>query len=304
MEANPQSFKGSTAEHRSVSRDRVTTKKTRTLSSLTPDFNKRTVAAGKKKLLGLPSGFTQLDSVMLGIRGTFVLSGPPGSGKSTLELQISDHVVRNSKSNVVFCSVEMNTDAVLGHLASLATGLSRQEVHRGLHRSADVSEKWDDYVRTYGRRFAILDDRDFSVKRMAEAVEDISSPGAPALVVIDSLHQAAHAVRGKRDSERDALDSVLRQLRAESEVAGFSLIVSAHVSKSRAKSDALFTSGGSATIDFTADTSAVLLPCEPQGTKSSCVETHLTLVKNRFGPTGKCCLVHYPERSLFEEETK
>lgn len=281
----------------------------RTLLSLAPGFNERTEANVGKELLGLDSGFPELNRITAGLRGTMILSGPPGSGKSTLLAQMAWHDVAQCGGSALYVSAEMDTDAIIRHFASVATGCSREAIQRGrLYEEEQKATRkiWDDLVKAHGARLVVLDDADLSLDRLVEtawALKDASA-GSPPLVILDSLHAATHVMgaRGSGDTERDSLDRLCIKLRAAAKEVGFTLIAAAHVTKATAQHGKQFASAGSASIDFLADVVAAIC-VEPAAREDDPehIPTVLRLTKNRHGPLGQIKLLHLPLKSRFEE---
>jgi hypothetical protein len=90
-------------------------------------------ASQGKTLLGLATGLDDLDQHMLGLRGLVVLGAMPGSGKTSLAVQIAAGVARRYLGNdaaVLIISLEMDPVAIkariLSHLAELDWAVLRQ----------------------------------------------------------------------------------------------------------------------------------------------------------------------------------
>lgn len=169
------------------------------LTELALRFDEETKDAAGKKLLGLDSGLARLNELTSGIRGTMVLSGAPGDGKSTLMLQVVTHVLQTDSCGVLICSAEMSYDKVLGHVVSLVTGCSRDDIHHGcLHLPERRTERdqWNAFVAKHGSRLVVLDDDELSFARLLDAVHELKTMAgdrAP-VTILDSLHAAVHVM--------------------------------------------------------------------------------------------------------------
>ena len=86
---------------------------------------------GGSKLTGIPTGFTGLDEITCGFqRGELIIiAARPGIGKSSLVLNIAEHVGVNQKKPILFFSMEMSAQQIslnmLGSAAKINANLMR-----------------------------------------------------------------------------------------------------------------------------------------------------------------------------------
>ena len=90
---------------------------------------------GQNSLIGLTTGFIDLDEMTSGLQKAdlFILAGRPSQGKSTVALNIAEHVAK--KHRVLFFSLEMSATA-LGHRMISSLG----GIDFGRLRSLDLAE--------------------------------------------------------------------------------------------------------------------------------------------------------------------
>lgn len=96
--------------------------------------------ANSAEPLGLPTGFTDLDRLIGGLRGgdVVVVAGRPGMGKSALESAVSLHVAKAEKRVLRF-SLEMSAERQLIRLTSIETGIDGRRLERGELQPAEWS---------------------------------------------------------------------------------------------------------------------------------------------------------------------
>lgn len=84
-------------------------------------------------LLGLPSGFYDLDSFIQGFQKSdlIIIAGRPSMGKTALSLNLGLNVVKNSKLPVLFFSLEMSKEQILFRLLSMETNISQTRLKNG-----------------------------------------------------------------------------------------------------------------------------------------------------------------------------
>jgi len=82
--------------------------------------------------LGVPSGFTDLDSLLGGFQKSdlIVLAARPGMGKTSLMLNIAMNAAR-SKAKVAVFSLEMSSEQLVQRLVSTETGINSQDLRLG-----------------------------------------------------------------------------------------------------------------------------------------------------------------------------
>jgi len=108
--------------------------------------------------LGIPSGFTDLDKIIGGMRGgdLIVVAGRPSMGKTTLAINIAEQAALDAKikAAVAIFSLEMPADQILTRMLS-----SVGSVHLGNIRSGRLSE--DDWPRITGATKQLQDAKIF-----------------------------------------------------------------------------------------------------------------------------------------------
>src|SRR5262245_828336 len=95
--------------------------KTSNTHDLIAQFNKYHEQVKGKELLGLKTGLVELDQRLDGLRGLTVLGGVPGSGKTSLCLQIATGLVENwatNKACVLYCALDQHRQDVIALLMS------------------------------------------------------------------------------------------------------------------------------------------------------------------------------------------
>ena len=85
------------------------------------------------QLLGLTSGFYELDSLTQGFQKSdlIILAGRPGTGKTALSLNITLTSIKKSKLPVLFFSLEMSKEQIIYRLLSMETNINQIRLKNG-----------------------------------------------------------------------------------------------------------------------------------------------------------------------------
>jgi replicative DNA helicase len=85
------------------------------------------------KLIGIPTGLTDLDKLLGGLQKTDVilLAGRPGSGKTSLALSIGLYAAKQFKRRVAVFSLEMSEEQLIQRLVASESGIDSQRLRLG-----------------------------------------------------------------------------------------------------------------------------------------------------------------------------
>lgn len=88
---------------------------------------------GGDKLRGVPTGFSQIDSLLSGLQKSdfIVLGARPSMGKTALALNIARHAALNAKQPVGFFSIEMSLEQIMDRLIAAEAQVSLYNLRTG-----------------------------------------------------------------------------------------------------------------------------------------------------------------------------
>jgi replicative DNA helicase len=93
------------------------------------------------QILGVPSGFTQLDRLLGGFQKSdlIILAARPAIGKTSLSLNFALNAARKFRKVVAYFSLEMSSEQLVQRLLSTETGIDQQKLRKG-----EIEEReWD-----------------------------------------------------------------------------------------------------------------------------------------------------------------
>lgn len=87
----------------------------------------------KGKLRGLATGYHELDNLLAGLQKSdlLIIAGRPSMGKSSLALNIAEHVATQSKEPVGIFSLEMSKEQIIDRLLSSQAGVDAWKMRTG-----------------------------------------------------------------------------------------------------------------------------------------------------------------------------
>ena len=85
------------------------------------------------QILGVPSGFTQLDRLLGGFQKSdlIILAARPAVGKTSLSLNFALNAARKFKKVVAYFSLEMSAEQLVQRLLAMETGIDQQRLRKG-----------------------------------------------------------------------------------------------------------------------------------------------------------------------------
>ena len=285
-----------------------------TLTGLLGDFVGWRQTNVGRSAIGLECGMQQIDASLSGWRGLSIMAAAPGTGKTTLCLQVATRIVgRNPDAACVVFSAEMTGRDISGSLLSMATGLDFRtlaipDIAKPQPADEAIAKAIDGY-RRIADRFVVFDpdeigdgSRGHLGEWMRQRIDQVMQAAGTreVFVVIDNLQQlpigsARADGQWSSDLERDryAIEMMmhLQHGLARSYDRAATVVVS-ETSKSaqERQDDGLTGVLGSGRIVYKADTVMVLTPAMQQPGKGAAEGFHngntvkrLTIAKGRLG---------------------
>lgn len=253
-------------------------------------------------MAGLATGFADLDRITGGLSGgdLVILAGRPSMGKTTLGINICEHVAEHGGTVVMF-SLEMSTQQLAMRLLAEH---SRVPMYR-LRAGRFEQDRWPKIAEAHsklGKLPILLDDTGgISCSHVRARARRIQRRNGLALVVVDFLQ----LMRGEGETRNQEVGSISRGLKAIAKELNVSVIALSQLNRGvenrNDKRPTLADLRDSGEIEQDADTIAFLYrdqiydPASPdKGT------AELLIQKQRNGPTGVVRLWFREELMRFE----
>lgn len=263
-------------------------------------------AKGGVPYIGIPTGFTTLDSVSGGLRrnNVYVLAARTGMGKSAFALSVLSNVAKMGYKSL-FVSLEMSNEILALRMLSGITEIDAQKIEYGRITDEEFNRVVVGQEQLLRLPIFLLDQVVTSdqVVEQANRIKDLE------LLVVDYASLLSDSYG---DSEVDRVSYIVRRLRNAATTLNIPILEIAQLNRNVEHRDPpipnlsdLKDSGR-----YEEDASMVIFLYRPayysqmeSGFVDNYVETDAKIIiaKNRFGPTGTQSAKFYPRRMFWEQ---
>jgi replicative DNA helicase len=166
-------------------------------------------------LLGLKSGFQDLDSIIQGFQKSdlIIIAGRPSMGKTALSLNIVINVIQSSKLPILFFSLEMSKEQIMYRLLAMETNVNQMRLRNGKLSQNDWI-KVNKMVNILSKLPLFIDDTsDLSIQNIRSKIKTLMfEQNQVGLVIIDYL-QLMQNSRLKTENRVQELAQITRSLK-------------------------------------------------------------------------------------------
>lgn len=256
----------------------------------------------REKYLGIPTGFSYLDTMLTGMGRSdlIILAARPGMGKTSFALNIATNVARHQQVPVAIFSLEMTKEQLASRILSSEAAIDSQAMRTG----ALTNEDWVSLARASEVMSAApiyLDDTsNITISEMKAKIRRINQdPARPdvGLIVIDYLQLMSS---GKRTENRvQEVSEMTRNLKIMAKEFNVPIITLSQLSRGPDKNTggqhrpALADLRDSGSIEQDADVVLFLYReayYQQEGEEADSTTAECIVAKNRHGETGKVFL--------------
>jgi replicative DNA helicase len=279
------------------------------------------LGSGELELLGIKTGFNQLNEATCGLEGLIVLGGEPGQGKTSFALQLAFDVAKETPA--IFYSLEMPRRAVLTKILSRLAGVNRKDIllkgkpslAEGLYSLALTTEADSKlkegkallegqsgklYIRTRERSEG---EKDISFETLEAEISSlkVSHKTERVFVVID--HLQVFPAKGQYRDQIDKEGQLINEFKGISERTGAIILLISQKNKAAIEGDkATFAAiKGSVDIIYLADIVMFLEDGKDHKEAGGQKEVKLKIIKNRYDMPKDIDYNFNGEFSRFEE---
>lgn len=252
--------------------------------------------------VGIDSGFQELDSMIGGLRECelTVLAGRPGMGKTSLGLNIAEHVSRSTP--VYFASLEMSRLELAGRLLCAKARVNGYKYRNAMLAPADRHVLVEASSQLSQQKLLIDDTPQRSGIELCAQARRLKRKGGLGLVVVDYLQLVA--ADGQVERREEQVAQVTRRLKTLARELDVPVLCLAQLNRqaeatptTRPMLSHLRESGA---IEQAADVVLFIHRADMHRTEGFDNQAELIVAKNRNGPTGTVKLAWSREHTRFD----
>lgn len=268
---------------------------------------------GAVQLCGLATGFRYLDAMLLGLSAgdMIVIAARPGMGKTSIGVQIAEHVATEQKVPVAIFTLEMTAHQLAARLLFQRARADFQRFRTGFSPSEDIPEVMAAYQTLRSSPLLLDETSAIGILELRARARRLQRQYAIGLIVVDYL-QLMRGARWNYSSREQEVAEISRGLKALAKELRIPVIVLCQLNRElergghrRPQLSDLRESGA---IEQDAD--VVLMLYEPKAEKNTPLledwsdhsrKINVFVAKQRNGPTGDCNLVYRKAPMRFDD---
>lgn len=165
------------------------------------------------ELLGVPTGFTDLDKLLGGFQPSdlIIVAGRPGSGKTSFALSIAEHAASVSHKKIALFSLEMSAEQLVQRLVASMGNLDSQSLRLGKISDADYPRLIKATGELSEMSIFIDDSAAITPIEIRAKARRLQSEYGLDMIVIDYLQLMT--IRGRIENRVQEISQISRQLK-------------------------------------------------------------------------------------------
>ena len=269
----------------------------------------------KGELSGIATGFPDLDKMTDGLHGgeMIIVAARPSMGKTSLAMNIAEHVVLEQGLPVGVFSLEMSASSlILRMLCSLAR-VNMRSIREGFMSEADFPKLMSASGRLAGAKLLIDDTAGLSILQLRARARRMHQQHGIKLFVIDYLQLLNSTARRAQENRQQEIADISSGVKALAKELNVPVIVLSQLNreleKDKSRKPRLSDLRESGSIEQDADLVGLLYKPdagdeEDAPEESEGVAVNFLIAKQRNGPTGDVNLTFLKPFTRFESRSK
>lgn len=268
--------------------------------------------SGKPKTTGIPTGFHALDSLTGGLKpcGSYVLAGRPGAGKTTLGMNIAEHIGAIEKIPVGIFSLEMSAEELVMRMLCGSSKVNGRSAEKG-HLSESDFRRLTTTSSSLGKSKIFIDDTPaISISQFKSRARRMYSRDGCRAFLIDYLQIMTGSHKGYGYNRQTEISEISAGIKALAKELKVPIVVLAQLNrdmeKDKDRKPRLSDLRESGAIEQDADFVGMLYQVDPEAEEgeNSSVQIKLNVAKQRNGPIGEIPLTFVKAFTRFESHSK
>ncbi|MDR3455922.1 MAG: replicative DNA helicase [Verrucomicrobiae bacterium] len=272
----------------------------------------------KGELSGLPTGFADLDRMTDGFHGgeMIVIAARPSMGKTSLAMNIAEHVVIEAKVPVGVFSLEMSAESLVLRMMCSVARVNLRQIRDGFMSEADFPKLMTAAGKLSNSKLFIDASAGLSILQLRARARRMAQQHGIKLFVIDYLqllHSTARRSQENRQQEIAEISSGIKALAKELNVPVIVLAqLNREIEKDKNRKPRMSDLRESGSIEQDADLVGLLYKpnagddedATSTADEAEGIAVNLLIAKQRNGPTGDVNLTFLKPYTRFESAAK
>jgi len=173
------------------------------------------LARNQGTLMGVPTGFTDLDSMLGGFQKSdlIILAGRPGMGKSSFAISVAQNAAKKHNSRVALFSLEMSNEQMVQRLLAMETAIDSHRLRMGqVH-----DDEWPillEAANTLAHTSIFIDDTPAaSVNDIRTKARRLYAEHGLDLILIDYMQLMSGQSGGRNENRQQEISYISRSLK-------------------------------------------------------------------------------------------
>ena len=259
----------------------------------------------KQLVTGVPTGFLELDEMLAGLQPSdlIIVAARPSMGKTSLVLNIAQHVGTKTNMTVGFFSLEMSKEQLFLRMLTSEAGIDAHRLRTGFLGERDFPKLTHAMEVLGGARIFIDDSASIGVLEMRAKARRLKAEHGLDLIIIDYIQLMQG--RGRFENRVTELASISRGLKGLAKELSVPVVVLSQLSRAPEqrpnKRPQLSDLRESGALEQDADVVVMIFREDMyEATEENQGVAELIVAKQRNGPTGTARLAFIREFTRFE----
>src|SRR5664279_2033853 len=271
----------------------------------------------KGTLTGLATGFTDLDRITDGLHGSemIVVAARPSMGKTSLAMNIVEHVVLEDKLPVAVFSLEMSAEALVLRMMCSIARVNLRSIREGFMSESDFPKLTSAAGKLANAKLLIDDTAALSILQLRARARRMWQQHGIKLFVVDYLQLLHSTARRSQDNRQQEIADISSGIKALAKELNVPVIVLSQLNreleKDKSRKPRLSDLRESGAIEQDADVVGLLYKPSAgddddgvQTEEADGLPVNLLIAKQRNGPTGDINLTFLKSYTRFESAAK
>jgi replicative DNA helicase len=257
------------------------------------------------KIRGLQVGFPDFDWLTYGLKAgqMIVLAARPGVGKTSLAMNMAEHVAVDQRHAVGVFSLEMTGKELTHRMACSRSQIDSQRAQSGKFNESDFPRLVGALGKISSAPLHICEKGGLTISQLSARARRMHQRHKLKLLVIDYLQLMSSRIKGNRNEQITEISNGVKALAKDLRIP---VIVLSQLNRDVDKNDReprLSDLRDSGSIEQDADLVMLLSP-KPRKLGEYSQEVDALIPKHRGGPVGKVELLFVPSLTRFESRAK